>query len=95
MQVELHRKVELEHIRVFTEGRSYLNKDEYDAIVTVHHLGDDEVWLSGLKGTFSRSVHKAISKTLKDEGIKVIRYEKAKPKGLVSRVFNTLSDRHS
>ncbi len=87
--MEISQKPEVSHIRVYEDGLSYENKDPFIFITTVHHLGDDEVFLSGAKGEFNRGVLRLIAKHLSDQGIKVIRYEKVKKSKVFSRKFFT------
>ena len=79
--MEIHEKVEYSHLRVFDDGCSYSSKDEYLCIMSVHHLGDDEKFISGLKGIMSRKIYRMVKTYLESNGAKLIRYEKVKPNG--------------
>lgn len=74
--MKIHIKPELSHCRAFDDGSSYENRDEFVCILTIHHIADDEVYLSGLKGNFNRHVWKAIEAELKRLSIKYYCYER-------------------
>lgn len=86
--MKIHQKVEVSHLRVYEEGCSYEDKDEYLLILTVHYLGDNEVWISGAKGTYNRHIDRQIKKFLSEQGIKVLRYDKSKRLKLLSREYS-------
>lgn len=79
--MEIHEKPEISHLRVFADGCSYEQKDQYLCIMSVHHLGDDEKFVSGLKGLMNRNIYKLIKKYFVSQGTKILRYEKMKPDG--------------
>lgn len=59
----------LSHIRVYTDGDSYQNRDEYTAIVTAQFIGNGVVYLSGAKGKLTRKLIFAVRDKLKLMGI--------------------------
>ena len=87
--MEISIKPEISHVRIYEEGLTYENKDPFLFIVTVHHLGDDEVYLSGAQGKVNRTIIKELRKYLGDRGIKTIRFEKVKNNRVVSKRFFT------
>lgn len=75
--MNVHIKSETSTIRVFLDdNHNYYNKKSYDTILTMHHIGDDEVYICGLHGKLNRKVLIAIFGELKSMGIKTVRFER-------------------
>lgn len=75
--MKVHIKPETSTIRVWLDDNlDYYNKDPYDTVMTVHHLGDDEVYISGLHGTVNRKVFQKLFDELANMGVKVVRFER-------------------
>jgi hypothetical protein len=51
------------YLKIYQEGKSYENRDPFDAIITVQFLGDTVAYLSGAKGEVGI---KGIAKGLKE-----------------------------
>jgi hypothetical protein len=79
--MEIHEKPEISHLRVFADGCSYEQKDRYLCIMSVHHLGDSEIFISGLKGIMNRRIYKLLNNYFTSKGVLILRYEKMKPDG--------------
>lgn len=67
------------HLRVFLDdSKGVDNKDPYDTIMTVLHLNDKEVYISGLKGVMSKETRSKISELLSSLGVTKVTYERNK-----------------
>ena len=65
------------HLRVFLDdAKCAKNKDPYDSIMTVQHLNNNEVYISGLKGVMSKEIFRAVVSYFFDEGIARVTYER-------------------
>lgn len=75
--MKVHVKAETSTVRVFLdENQDYYNKDPYDTVMTIHHLGDDEVYISGLHGIVNRNILKKVFIELAEIGVKTVRFER-------------------
>lgn len=83
----IHEKTEVSHVRVYEDGNSYTNKDPFRLIITIHYLGEDEVFLSGAKGTLDKNTCLLIRDYLKGKGIKTIRFERSHKQQSKEKVF--------
>jgi hypothetical protein len=72
----IHIKPETSSIRVFADDCCYENKDRFTAVMTVHHIGDDAVFVCALHGTITRKTYIEIHRALKDIGINRIEFER-------------------
>jgi hypothetical protein len=69
--LEIHLEPVVYIARLFTDGRSFTNpKDEFDAVMTVHRMGDIAL-LSGLHGmSLTGPVHEELMAKLKEIGVR-------------------------
>ena len=61
------------HLRLYTEGNTYEEKDPYDCIMTVEILPRGGIWISGAHGRLNP---KAVRDWVIDMGIKYVHYER-------------------
>lgn len=65
------------HLRVFLDDlKCSANKDPYDSIMTIQHLNDNEVYISGLKGLVSKEILRAVVSHFFNQGIARVSYER-------------------
>jgi len=75
MKLELNRVTS--HLRIFIDDtKSANNRDPYDTIITVQHISDTEVHLSGLKGVMNREIRKEIEKFFRGQGVTNVTFER-------------------
>lgn len=75
--MNIHIKPETSTLRVFLDdNQNYYNKDAYDTILTLHHIGDDEIFICGMHGKMNRKVLVTIFSELKSMGIKTVKFER-------------------
>ena len=72
----LDEKPVVTQLRGYLDPEGYSKRLPYEFIVTIHHIGADEVFLQGLSGTINRPVVESIAKHYKKQGKKVLTYEK-------------------
>lgn len=63
-------------IRIYDEPNGYENRIPYTGIVTVTHINDKTVYLSGAVGKIDRRVYAEIAKLLKSQGIEECFFER-------------------
>jgi hypothetical protein len=75
MKLELNRVTS--HLRIFIDdNKSTGNRDPYDTIITVQHISDTEVHLSGLKGVMNREILKEIEQFFREQGVTTVTFER-------------------
>lgn len=75
MKLELNRVTS--HLRIFIDDtKSVNNRDPYDTIITVQHISDTEVHLSGLKGVMNKEIRKEIVKFFHAQGVTNVTFER-------------------
>jgi hypothetical protein len=75
MKLELNRVTS--HLRIFIDdNKSTDNRDPYDTIITVQHISDTEVHLSGLKGVMNREILKEIEQFFREQGVTTVTFER-------------------
>ncbi len=75
MRIDLDRVTS--HLRIFVDDdKSAKNRDPYDTIITVQHISDTEVHLTGLKGEMNREILSGIYKFFRDQGITTVTFER-------------------
>lgn len=70
----MHEKTVVSQVRIYKTPDGYQNKAPYDAILTLHYIGDDEVFIEGLQGSIDFSFVRELISNLQDRGIKLLRY---------------------
>ena len=86
--MQLHIQPVTSHLRIFDDGLSYDAKDQFLFVCTISYLGDGEIWISGAKGILTRKMHTMMRNRFREDGIKVVRYEKSKPQVYIPRRYN-------
>lgn len=71
----IHIKLEISVARFYTAG-SYDEKSPFDAVCTIHHLSDSEVYICGLHGVINREAWRELMDTLRNLGVSVVRFER-------------------
>lgn len=75
MKLELNRVTS--HLRIFIDdNKSTDNRDPYDTIITVQHISDTEVHLTGLKGVMNREILSEIEKFFREQGVTKVTFER-------------------
>tara|TARA_Y100000590_G_C15343320_1_gene872290 strand:- start:148 stop:402 length:255 start_codon:yes stop_codon:yes gene_type:complete len=70
----LHEKELITQVRVYNTPEGYNNKKPYEAILTLQYIGDDEVFIEGLRGSVGIFIRNEIIELMKGKGVKLIRY---------------------
>ncbi|WP_314435932.1 hypothetical protein [Massilia timonae] len=63
-------------IRVYDAPGGYEARRQYLGIMTVTHLSDTVVYLSGAVGKIDRATHRAALAMLRDRGVTTVQYER-------------------
>jgi len=58
--------------RFYSNGRSFKNKDKYDAVLTIQLEGSKKAYISGLHGHLSRKQYRLLVEDLKDLGVETL-----------------------
>lgn len=75
MKIELNRVTS--HLRIFiNDEKSAKNRDPYDTIITVQHISETEVHLSGLKGVMNRQILEEIYSFFRAQGVTKVTFER-------------------
>lgn len=72
----MHVKTLVEHVRFYSEGLSYENKDPYNTILTVVWLDDNTISLQGLRGEFDSKKKLQLIQYYKNKGVTKAYYER-------------------
>lgn len=72
----LHVSPVVSQIRVYDKFKSFAKRDKYHLILTVQHLSEREVFISGAIGTTTRKVLRSVLDMLKAQGIETVRYQR-------------------
>ena len=75
----LHEKELVTQIRVYLTPDGYKNKKPYEAIITAQYIGDDTVFIEGLRGRIGLQIKNRLKELFIDKGItKVLYYRNGK-----------------
>lgn len=74
----LHEKVCVSQIRAYSSAEGYENKEPFDLILTVHHLGDDKVFVEGMRGVMSKALLRALTEYARERGVREILFQRGK-----------------
>ena len=70
----LHEKELITQIRVYKTSEGYNNKKPYEAILTLQYIGDDELFIEGLRGRVGMFIRDELKTLLKSKGVKTLKY---------------------
>lgn len=81
----IHEKIVVSQVRTYDNPRGYENKEPYTSILTVHYIGDDKVYIEGLRGD-KTSIRDLVSlrKLFRSKGINTILYHRGDEERVVN-----------